>query len=190
MQPVLDLLRAIGPFTAECEKDLLSCIKKRTIKKGARLLEKGDVCRALYIVERGFLRGYYHRQRSVVTSWFAMEGDAVSSMYSFVTQRPSPENIEALDDCVLYGIVHRDLQWMYGKHPEFNAVGRIWTERYFIDLEERLWSMQSLTAAQRYQRLLRERPQILQRASLGHIASYLGISQETLSRIRSSVANH
>jgi CRP/FNR family transcriptional regulator, anaerobic regulatory protein len=105
-------------------------------------------------------------------------------MYSFVSQKPSFENIEILEPSVLYAISYDNLQKMYLEFPEFNLIGRLFTEKYYIELEERVMSLQFLTAKERYEKLLIQQPMLLQRVTLGQIASYLGITQETLSRIR------
>jgi CRP-like cAMP-binding protein len=110
-----------------------------------------------------------------------------TSLYSFETQTPNFENIEILEDSTLYAISYESLQYLYHHYPEFNLLGRRLVEKYYVELMERTLSFQFQSARERYLQLLTNRPQILQRASLGHIASYLGISQETLSRIRTKI---
>lgn len=112
------------------------------------------------------------------------EGEFIISVYSFFSRRPSFENIEVLEDCIVQSINWDQLQAIYKQYPEFNLTGRIITEQYYIQSEERSIQLQTLSGKERYEKLLREYPGILQKASLGHIASYLGIKQETLSRIR------
>ena len=94
------------------------------------------------------------------------------------------ENIEVLEDCILQSINWDQLQELYINYPEFNLTGRLITEQYYIRSEERTVILQTQDAKQRYERLLSEYPGILQKASLGQIASFLSIKQETLSRIR------
>jgi CRP-like cAMP-binding protein len=89
-----------------------------------------------------------------------------------------------LEETDLIKIPYASLQGLYKNYPETERVGRILTENYYIKLEERLLNIHFKTAKERYQTLLEKKPSLLQRASLGQIASYLGISQETLSRIR------
>ena len=101
-----------------------------------------------------------------------------------MSRKPGFENIEAIENSILYVITYDDLNNLYHNHPEFNYVGRLLTEKYYIDLMERTLCLQFQSAKESYDQLVKCQPYILQRASLGHIASYLGISQETLSRIR------
>lgn len=98
--------------------------------------------------------------------------------------QPSIENIQFLEDTTLYYISKDDLESFYKSSEEMNTIGRKITEEYCKILEERSFLLQTHNAEQRYHWLLKNQPEALQRISLGHIASYLGISQETLSRIR------
>lgn len=152
--------------------------------KGSILLNQGDICQHIYFLEKGFARGFFYQDGKDITAWFAMEKDVATPLYSFVTQKPSFESVEILESSVLYAISHENLQQLYRQYPEFNLIGRVLTEKYYVDLMARTMSFQFQTATERYQHLFAHQPQLLQRASLGHIASYLGISQETLSRIR------
>ena len=122
-----------------------------------------------------------------ITSWFAQENEFATCFYSFITNTTSFEIIEALEDCSMIKISYSDLQNLYIKFPETERVGRIITENYYIKLEERIINIQFKTAKERYQKLVESKSSLLQRASLGHIASYLGISQEALSRIRAEM---
>jgi CRP/FNR family transcriptional regulator, anaerobic regulatory protein len=187
MKTILNILNQFSTLSEKAKKELSDKVMQKNLLKGELLLEQGNICRYLYILEEGFARGYYFREGKYVTSWFAFANDVVASMYSFVTQKPSHENIEILEDSTLYGISYEDLQFLYKKYPELNLIGRLLTEKYYIRLEERILSLQSQSAKERYQKLIEFKPQILQHASLGHIASYLGVSQETLSRIRAKI---
>lgn len=163
------------------------CFEKRVLEKDEILLQEGKTCRFLYFIKSGFVRGFYHHDGKEITSWFAYENDALTSMYSFISQKPSFETIEVLEDCILYEISYENVQFLFKKYPEFNLIGRLITEKYYIKLEERTMSLQFQSATERYLKILQEQPLLLQKASLGMLASYLGISQETLSRIRKKI---
>lgn len=107
--------------------------------------------------------------------------------YSFIVQKPSFEFVQALEDSDLLQMSYSALQNLYVTFPETERIGRIITENYYIKLEERILNLQFKTAKERYQKLLSSKPTLLLRAPLGQIASYLGISQETLSRIRAEM---
>ncbi len=115
------------------------------------------------------------------------ENDLILSVYSFFKQKPSYENIELLEDATLISISYADLQKMYMLFPEFNFFGRVLTENYYVKSEERLISLRMLSSQERYNTLLAAYPHIFNRVPLKHIASYLGMTPETLSRLRAKV---
>jgi CRP-like cAMP-binding protein len=119
-----------------------------------------------------------------VTHWFAFEEDFVTSFHSFITQQPAVENIQLLEPGVFWRISKDRLGALLLKYHEIERLVRIVYEKYYIRLEERFVNAHFKTAAERYQDLLKQAPHILERVPLGYIASYLGISQETLSRVR------
>jgi cAMP-binding proteins - catabolite gene activator and regulatory subunit of cAMP-dependent protein kinases len=166
---------------------LTEFIVHKNLTKGTLLLEGGETCQHIYYIKKGFVRGFFNQDGKDITAWFAVENDIATSLYSFVTQKPSFENIEILENSILYVISYDNLQQLYHQYPEFNLIGRRFVEKYYVELMARTISLQFQSAKERYQQLLVNQPQLLQRASLGHIASYLGISQETLSRIRAKI---
>lgn len=169
----------------ELKDKLRSAITIRRVRKGELLVREGKVCHQLFFIRKGALRGYHYQQGKEITAWFGFENDFATSTYSFVSQKQGYENIEALENSILYAISYQDLNEIYRLFPEFNYAGRLLTEKYYLDLLNRTLMLQYQTARESYAQLVSTHPYILKRASLGHIASYLGISQETLSRIRS-----
>ena len=187
MQIIIKILNQFATISEQAKTELAEVVKKNELSKGKLLLEQGETCRHLYFLESGFARGFYYQNGKDITTWFAFENDIVTSMFSFVAQKPSFESIEILEDSVMYGIGYEQLQQFYQKYPKFNLIGRLLVEKYYIELEERTLSLQFQSAKERYRKIINNQPALLQRASLGHIASYLGISQETLSRIRAKI---
>ncbi len=183
----LAYLESIIPISSDLHQHLSSICKKTNIKKGETVLNLKERCSDLYYIEKGLLRGYYFNEEKEITNWFAQEGEFATCFYSFIAQKPSFECIQALEDVELIQISFSNLQQLYKQFIETERIGRIITETYYIKLEERLLSMQFKTAKERYHNLIDTRPTLLQRAALGQIASYLGISQETLSRIRAEL---
>lgn len=166
------------------ETEINSITKTIIFPKGQTLIncnERGD---SMFFIVKGLVRGYYLDDGKEVTNWFAQESEFATCFYSFITNTSSFEIIETLEDCELIQIQHSSLQTLYSKFPETERIGRIITETYYIKLEERILNLQFKSAKERYQKLVFSKPSLLQRASLGQIASYLGITQETLSRIR------
>ena len=161
--------------------------KQVVLSKNQHLITEGKICRHLYFLERGALRGYYTLEEKEITHWFSFEQDFVTSFHSFITGQPAVENIQLLEGSVLWAISKESLAQLLNQFHEIERLLRIAYEKYYIRLEERFVNAQFKTAAERYQTLMEQMPHIIERVSLGHIASYLGISQETLSRVRSRI---
>ena len=160
------------------------CFEKLILPKNDHLVREGKICRHLYFLQQGALRGYYNLEGKEITHWFAFAEDFVTSFHSFITLQPSVENIQLLEGSVLWAITKDNLTRLLNEYHEIERLVRIAYEKYYLRLEERFVNAQFKTATERYQDLLHQTPHILEKAPLGAIASYLGISQETLSRIR------
>ncbi len=159
--------------------------KEITIAKSEYLLKEGQVCKQLYFIITGSVRGYYHLDGKEVTHWFGFENDFITSFHSFITAQPAVENIQLLEGSILLTLSKEKLNHLLSSFTELEKLLRIIYEKYYIRLENRFINASFKTATERYEQLLNESPHIIERAPLGYIASYLGITQETLSRIRS-----
>jgi CRP-like cAMP-binding protein len=157
------------------------------LSKNEYLITEGKTCRHLYFLQQGALRGYYTLEGKEITHWFAFENDFVTSFHSFITQQPSVENIQLLEGSILWRISKEILDGLLSEYHEIEKLVRVVYENYYIRLEERFINSHFKTASERYQDLLTQSPHIIERAPLGYIASYLGISQETLSRTRTRI---
>lgn len=164
---------------------MYECFEQVVLPKGEFLVKEGSRCRHLYFLEQGALRGYYTLEGREITHWFAFNHDFVTSFHAFITERPAVENIQLMEGSVLWAISKESLNRLLNDYHEIERLLRIAYENYYIRLEERFVNAQFKTAAERYQDLLQQTPHIIERVPLGFIASYLGISAETLSRIRS-----
>jgi CRP-like cAMP-binding protein len=171
-------------LSSEAQQALQSCLTEVVLSKNHFLVTEGKICRHLYFLQQGALRGFYNLEGKAVTHWFAFENDFVTSFHSFITQAPAVENIQLLEGSILWAISKDQLSRLMKQYHEIETLVRTAYERYYIRLEERFVNAQFKTAMERYQELLQQTPHIVERVPLGYIASYLGISQETLSRIR------
>lgn len=185
MEQLLQHLKNYHHLSEEAQQVLPDCFTKMVLPKNEFLITQGKICRHLYFLEQGCLRGFYNLEEKEVTHWFGFENDFVTSFHSFITQEPAVENIQLMEGCVLWAISKESLMRLFNQYHEIERLVRIAYEKYYIRLEERFVNAQFRTATERYQNLLQQTPHIIDRVSLGYIASYLGISQETLSRIRS-----
>lgn len=187
MQEVQAWLKEVADLTDEEAQAINSKLIPLPCRKNTILLKQGHSCEYIYFIEKGFARAFLTKDGKNVTTSFARENDIVTCMYSLITKRKSNETIEILEDAALLRISYAELQALYKTYPNINRLGRILLEKYFVELEERTLSLQFDSALERYQKLVTNQPDVLQRASLGQIASFLGMSQITLSRIRSNI---
>jgi CRP-like cAMP-binding protein len=163
---------------------LINLLEQEDYPRGTILLKDGEVCRYLFIVQKGFLRRYTFIDGRDVTREFARENEMITSMYSINTHQASMDFIETLEDCRILKLKIKDLESLYIDSKESLFTGKLLREKYFLNLEKRTLSLQVSSAKERYENLIRKQPDILQRATLGQIATYLGMTQETLSRLR------
>lgn len=185
MQQLLSHISTYHRLSTEAVHALQECFEKISLGKNDFLLTHGNTCRHLYFLEKGALRGFYNLDGKEITHWFGFENDFVTSFHSFITGTAAVENIQLLEGCTLWSISKETLTGLFDQYHDIERLVRIIYERYYIRLEERYVNAQFRSAADRYEDLVKQSPHILERVPLGCIASYLGISQETLSRIRS-----
>ncbi len=169
------LLTPVYPVPDRSLDKLTGIMKQVSLPKGHLLFRAGKVENSLYFIEKGIARAYCYYKANEVTFWFGSEGDTtVLSMRSYVENKPSYENIELLENSDLLQIKVADLQQLYTEDVHLANWGRKLAEQELVKTEERLIARQFKTALERYQELIQNKADLLQRVQLGHIASYLG----------------
>lgn len=157
----------------------------KVIRKGEFFLEENKISNEYLFLESGFMRAYaFDTEGNDVTTSFYGNDQVVFEVSSFFTRTRSKENIVALQDCSGWYINYEQLNNLFHALPEFREFGRSILVRGYATLKARMLSMITETAEQRYETLLKTNPEIFQQAALKHIASYLGITDTSLSRIR------
>jgi CRP-like cAMP-binding protein len=180
----LSYLKQISTISPACEDSLSEVLFCLPLKKGTILLRNGQCCEHFYLLEKGLARVFYYKDGKDVTAWFADEKMIVSAIDSLFTNQPTEYNIELLEDSIVWGLHYTKLESYFVAYPELERVGRLLITQNYLLLDERMKLFAFCDAEERYQRLYEQMPTIFQRVKLRHIASYLGISQEHLSRIR------
>lgn len=184
---ISDFLMSLVPFTSDELTDILMHFKKESVHKNQILVRQGEVCNSLYYVEQGMGRSYYlNESGKEITQWFFGVGKFMTSVDSFFQQNPSLYDLEVLEDSILYQISKKDIDLLFDKYPKMEKLGRLATTEMLTRVVNKLNAIQFQTARERYDYMLAEFPDIAYQVPLGHIASYLGMTQETLSRIRKS----
>lgn len=159
----------------------------KVFRKGEFLLLAGDVCRRSFWIESGMVRKFYVSQDKEMTTEIYFVNDLALSFASYVQQLPSRECIQALADTHVSALDYSQFQALKIRFPQLVQLDLLLTEYYTLWLEERLFEFHTLNATQRYMQLLAKDPHVLQSIPLTYIASYLGVSLETLSRIRARI---
>jgi len=153
-------------------------------KKGELVLQSHTRSSKIFIVKSGTLRSYYFQDGRDITAHFAFENNIIGAVDSILEQKQSLYNIEALVESKVMLLDYNEMECFLDKNPEFERLARQVSQFLYLDLVERLEGMMFLSAKERYHHLLTRYPTIDQQANLGHIASFLGVTQETLSRVR------
>ena len=177
------LKNSIGLESSELFSDLEQIMQVQNLPKHHKLHIEGNVCHQIYFVQKGIARTYYYKDGKDITAHFAIENGTITAIDSFIQRKRSRYNIELLEDSIIAAITREDLDALLEEKPQYERFIRLFLEQIYIDLAERVEDLLFHSAKERYDKLTSS-TDLIQRVNLGHIASYIGITQETLSRIR------
>ncbi|MGY6649629.1 Crp/Fnr family transcriptional regulator [Wenyingzhuangia sp. IMCC45574] len=159
--------------------------KEENLTKGSLLIQEGKTSKKSYFIESGIIRCYIiDLNGDEVTTRFYSAPDFLNDYLSFFDQIPSKENYELLTDCKLYSINFENVQYCFHNIPEFREWGRMLLTLNYVHINQKMISLHKETALERYVNLKEKYPEIIQQVPLNIIASYLGITKYSLSRIR------
>jgi len=184
-QYIIDYIRRILPMPDAQVNDIVSLFKERLLSKNDLFVKEGKVCNQYGFIKDGFLRAYtFDLEGNEVTTAFFSENQIVVDIFSFFKRVPAGESIQALTDCTLHCINFEEIQNAFHSLPQFREMGRGILVNAYAQLKQRMLSMLHQAAEQRYAHLLQTNPEVFQHAPLKNIASYLGVTDTSLSRIR------
>lgn len=183
-----EIINRIYPLPDTSMEKLLKCLSEETYPKGYKLLETGRVETNLFFLKKGIVRVYIPNDEKGITFWIGKEGDTIVSLKSYINKLPGYETIELIEESVLYVLKHKDIQQFFSKDIHIANWGRRFAELELLKTEERLIPLLYTTASERYKNMIETSPELLQRIPLEHLASYLGITPVSLSRIRANIA--
>ena len=181
------ILDKIYCLKKDSKEKLLAYIYEEKYTKNHILFKADKIEKKLYFLKKGVVRAFSELPDNEITFWFGKEGDPILSMRNYIENQISYETIELLENCELFVIEISQLKKLFLSDIEIANWGRKLAEKELIKTEQRLISRQVRTATQRYQEFIKEYPDLIQRIPLGYIASYIGISQVSLSRIRAKI---
>jgi CRP/FNR family transcriptional regulator, anaerobic regulatory protein len=174
-------------FELDIQIEIASYFTPLDFQKNEYILEKGQVCKGIYYIETGLCRSYLVGNGKEYTTSFGLDQNIICSPVSYLKQIPSEEYIQALDKTFCFFLSYESIQFLLNEHFVFNDYVRRLYEKLFIEAENLLNSIRIDNALQRYEKFMKETPHLLNRIPLGYLASYLGMSQETLSRMRGKI---
>lgn len=188
LTPLFDSIAAIQPIGDEFRELLEEGFEIIEVPKNHLLSREGQVNNYLFVVVSGLLRYYYLKDGEEICSLFIEESGISTSIDSFFTRKPSTEYIETLEPCTIARIHHDYLQKMYLQNAESNFAARVITEQFLVRSVERMLLLRKNSAEERYTAFCEQHPELLQRVPLKYIATYLGLTLETLSRVRAKMS--
>ncbi len=185
-QSMFSLLDSIYPLSDELKQAIMDSSHEVNLPKGTLLFKKGEIASNAYFVARGMGRTYYYKEGKQITTNLCPENRIFISASSYYTGQPSYETGEVIEDSNLIVLSHENLEKLCLQFLELNYVIRKLVERFYLILDQRTYFLHMKTARERYDFMMQDTPGFFLRVALGQIASFLGMSQETLSRLRSN----
>jgi CRP-like cAMP-binding protein len=170
---------------AELE-DISSKFKSKSVKKNNYLLRQGDICKDLVFVQKGCLRLYYIKEDIEVSVWFAFPHSSAIEIYSFISENPSDYFLQAIEDSEVLYLPKSELNKLYQHHPKMQEMMRRFWEDVILNLINRFTALQKDSAEQRYLDLL-NKPTYLETIPQKYLASFIGVTPTSLSRIRKKI---
>lgn len=184
MKNIINKIRQIYPVSDEALQALQQNMQVRHYPKDTCIVQSGVRDRLVYFIEEGITRSVFHHNEQDTTTWFSQEGDITFGMDSLYYKQPSVESIETLSDCEIYVIDVDKLNDLYQKYIDIANWGRILHQNVNKELSHIFVERLQLSPKERYERFNQRHPGLVNRVKLKYVATFLGISIYTLSRVR------
>lgn len=182
---LLETISQYVPLTNTDKEDILAAFTKLEVPKKHILLQENNYARELIFIEKGLVRSFYiNNDGTEKTHWIYYDDNFATAWYSFFLDKPSFESLEAISECTIYTMPRSKYDKLYANNAAFNGFINYYYQQMTSEMDYLMKSFNHMNAKEKYQSLLESNPYLLQNVKLGYIASLLGISQETLSRVR------
>ena len=186
-QNLIQFIKQLVSFTDEEIQDILHLFVEKTLKKGEFWVKEGEFNSDILFLNKGMLRSYFVKREVEKTFDLVIENQILTATESYASGLPSTDFIQAVEDTYLSVITKDNLEILYSKSFKWERVGRIIIEYYTIEKEIRIRSFISETAQERYERLAKDQPELMQRTPQIYLANFLGITPQSLSRLRRKI---
>lgn len=187
MKQLIDTINSFQELDLETESAVRKYFVEEEFKKDQFIIQEGKVCDKIYFIKSGTIRRFCSEEETEVTKWIYTDNQFVTSMSSFFEQRPSFESFQACENSILYSLSYSDEQILL-QYPLFSKFHINQLRLYLSKINEFHHLFRIMNAQEKYRFLLNSFPQIILKTKLKHIASLIGVSPETLSRIRASIS--
>ena len=182
------MVSRMADLNAEELQAFMDILIYREVPKKFRLTDVGEIAREAYFINKGLGRLYFIKDGAEINANFAFDNEFIASLQSFLLKTPSRQAVETIEDCELLVINKTRLDELTLAYPKFNIFSKVVAERAFITLQQRAASFILDSPEERYMNMLRDRPNMLERVPQHMIASYLGVTPVSLSRIRKRIS--
>jgi CRP-like cAMP-binding protein len=184
MNIVIQTLAAISPLSDGAIRDLSAIMTERSVKKGAHLVRIGKKVDSFHYVVRGLARVYYLRDGEDVTDFFACDGEFIGAVPALFLGGPSQKGVEVLEHSTIIQFSYAAFEDLCTKHHDIERAGRKLAVYAFLEVQQRIENLRFMSVRERYEELERKHPGITNRLPLKHVASFLGTTNVSISRIR------
>jgi len=186
MSKLIDTIRNVASLDDNTESAILAKFKVEELKKGQILLKEGRICNKLWFINSGTIRQYMIIDGVEVTKWFYIDHQWATSHYSYFEQEPAFDYLEVYEDSIVCSITYEDEMELLN-HPPYQKYHVVLLRHYLASLNYFMKNYKQMTADDKYRFFMENHPEVLQRIKLKDLASLIGISQETLSRVRAKL---
>ncbi|HBX20993.1 MAG TPA: cyclic nucleotide-binding protein [Porphyromonadaceae bacterium] len=188
----MDIIKILAnEYKVDLEKDsiheLSLILERREYKKDEIILHRGTISRQMFIIEKGIIRQFYYKDGRDITEHFSSEGNIATCLESLFLKEPTKLLVEAIEPSIIYLLDYEKFKLLCNKYPSINELYQRILEYKLIVSQQKADSWRFESAHERYERFCREYPMVAKRASIAHIATYLLMTPETLSRVRAGV---
>jgi len=181
-------LNYFHPLGNDIEQFLQSHAYGCSFGRGKLILKAGQICEQVYFIRKGAVRGFVRDRQKDITTWITADNELVTSISALDREEPALENMQAIEDCEMLALNLLDLKSLYQQFPEFNIVVRKLLQQYYRDAEGRAFIARLTSAESKYKYFITYYSHLVNRIPLKYVASFLGITLETLSRVRKKIS--
>ncbi len=188
MNELHKILEKLIGLTESEWKDFRIKLNRKKINAKTAIIKEGSIANNLYFIEYGLLRTYHLQDGKEINTYFACDKQFISTFSSFISQTASFETLETLEDSIVYELSYQILTELYKESRKIEKLGRILAEKNYLCVLDRMYSMQTKTAKEKYLDFIKNYDKkITQKVPQHQIASFLGIAPESLSRVRKEI---